>query len=208
MLIARPPYLLKRFFPSLLWRVKTEVKEVFLTFDDGPIPRVTPWVLDVLDNYKIKATFFCVGDNVEKYPEVYRQITERGHVIGNHTFNHLRFFKEDTETYIANIEKGATVINSKFFRPPHGHINGRLVKWLKQRYKVVMWDLLTADYDNARNGVQCFNTVKRNVRPGSIIVFHDSLKAEKNMVEALPLTIEYLQKNNWKFSVITEELWD
>jgi peptidoglycan-N-acetylglucosamine deacetylase len=204
MLISRPPFVLQVLFPSLLWRVKTSGNDVYLTFDDGPIPEVTPWVLDVLAEHKIKATFFCVGANVQKYPELYKRIINDGHAVGNHTFNHLRYFNEKVDSYCANIEKGAEYIKSSLFRPPHGQISRRLIKRIKHTYKVVMWDVLTADYDPLRTGMQCFTTVKRKVRPGSIIVFHDSIKAEKNMKEALPLTIEYLKNKDWNFRKITE----
>jgi peptidoglycan-N-acetylglucosamine deacetylase len=204
MLIERPPLLLQWVTPSLLWRVNTREKEVYLTFDDGPVPEVTPWVLDVLEQYKIKATFFCVGDNVSKYPELFIRLKECGHAVGNHTYNHLKLYKTEADEYRQNIRKAAVQNKSRLFRPPHGQINKSLIRWARsRRLKVVMWDVLPADYDTERTGLQCFETVKRKTRPGSIIVFHDSVKAQKNLMKALPLSIEYLLNQEWKFKILT-----
>ena len=204
MLIERPPLLLQWMTPSLLWRVNTTEKEVYLTFDDGPVPEVTPWVLNTLDRYNIKATFFCVGENVEKYPELFSLVREKGHALGNHTYNHLKLYKTEQEAYCRNIRKASLRNDSRLFRPPHGQINRSMIQWLHVRkYKVVMWDVLPADYNKERTGEQCFETVKRKTRPGSIIVFHDSVKAQKNLMEALPLSIEYLLNQGWKFKTLT-----
>ncbi|MFB6317994.1 polysaccharide deacetylase family protein [Saccharicrinis sp. FJH54] len=204
MLIERPPLLLQWMTPSLLWRVNTADKEVYLTFDDGPVPEVTPWVLDLLDRYNIKATFFCVGENVAKYPELFEALQAKGHAVGNHTYNHLKLYKTEPDAYRRNIRKAATGNKSRLFRPPHGQINMSMNRWLQlHKYKVVMWDVLPADYDMNRTGEQCFETVKRKTRAGSIIVFHDSVKARKNLVEALPLSIEYLLDQGWKFKTLT-----
>ncbi|MFB6343890.1 polysaccharide deacetylase family protein [Saccharicrinis sp. FJH62] len=203
MLIERSPLLLQWVTPSLLWRVNTADKEVYLTFDDGPVPEVTPWVLDVLDQYDVKATFFCVGENVAKYPELFQKLQECGHSVGNHTYNHLKLYKTEPGIYRKNIQDAALTNKSSLFRPPHGQINRSMIQWLHaHKFKVVMWDVLPADYDKDRTGQQCFDTVKRKTRPGSIIVFHDSLKAQKNLMEALPLSIEYLLDQGWKFKTL------
>lgn len=189
--------------PSLTWRKETDDKAVYLTFDDGPVPQVTPWVLDFLEQKKIRATFFCVGENVVKHPDIYARILNEGHAIGNHTFNHMPLYKTGAEAYKANIKKAREVIDSDLFRPPHGQMNNSMIGWLKkQDYKIIMWDVLTADYDKDRTPEMCFESVKRKTRPGSIILFHDSLKAQKNLKGALPLSVEHLLKNAWKFKTL------
>lgn len=176
---------------------------VYLTFDDGPIPEVTPWVLEVLDTYRVKATFFCVGDNVRKHPSVYRQILEKGHQTGNHTFNHIQGWKHNTNDFIANTQKANSYIQSPFFRPPHGHILfPQFVLLKKKGYKLIMWDVVTRDYSNHMTPEKVLDNVKKYVRNGSIIVFHDSLKAEKNVRYALPLAIEWLKREGYSFGLI------
>lgn len=175
-------------------------KTVYLTFDDGPIPEVTPWVLDILDRYGIKATFFCVGDNVRKYPDVYRMILERGHRVGNHTFNHIQGIRTWTKNYVANVKKAAELIDSTLFRPPHGHMRYPQILFLRKHYKIIMWDVVTRDYSPHMTPNGVFNVIKRYTRDGSIIVFHDSLKAEHNMREALPRSIEWLLQQGYRFN--------
>ncbi len=178
-------------------------KTVYLTFDDGPIPEVTPWVLDLLDRYQVKATFFCVGDNVRKYPEVYQQLLDRGHKTGNHTFNHIQAWNNKTSYLLSNTEKAAALIDSPLFRPPHGHMRVPQNHALqKAGYKVVMWDVVTRDYSRFMTSKQVLQNVKRYTRDGSIIVFHDSLKAEKKMKYALPLAIEWLLEQGYSFELI------
>ncbi|MDR1809019.1 MAG: polysaccharide deacetylase family protein [Prevotella sp.] len=203
MLIEQPPVLYRLMFPGGIWRIPpTTGKAVYLTFDDGPIPGITPWVLDTLDKYNIKATFFCVGDNVRKYPEIYRQILERGHCVGNHTFNHLQGLRTRTKNYIKNVELAAKYIISEMVRPPHGHIRLRQFFKLRKKYHVVLWDVVTRDYSKYTTPEQVFENVKRYTRNGSIIVFHDSLKAEKNMKYALPLAIEWLKEQGYEFRLL------
>jgi peptidoglycan/xylan/chitin deacetylase (PgdA/CDA1 family) len=177
-------------------------KCVYLTFDDGPIPDITPWVLDTLDRFGIKATFFCVGDNVVKHPGVYRAIVEAGHSVGNHTFNHLQGACCRTSTYLANVEKAAGYIESNLFRPPHGHLRPRQILALRKQYNVIMWDVVTRDYSPHMRPDDVFRVVCRYVRNGSIIVFHDSLKAEHNLKKALPLSIEWLLAEGYSFRKI------
>jgi len=206
MLIEQPPILYRILYPKSLWRIRVPAqKTVYLTFDDGPIPEVTPWVLDLLDSYRVKATFFCVGDNVRKYPEVYRQLLERGHITGNHTFHHLQGWKSKTSLLLANTAKAGEMINSRLFRPPHGHMRvPQNRKLLKAGYSVVMWDVVTRDYSRFMRPEQVLQNVKKYTRDGSIIVFHDSLKAEKNMKYALPRAIEWLQSEGYTFALIPE----
>ena len=199
MLIEQPPKLLRWLYPRALWRMDKNVKAVYLTFDDGPIPEITPWVLDLLDKYNIKATFFLVGDNVRKHPEEFKMILERGHKVGNHTFNHISGLKYLSYNYLANTNKADELIKSKLFRPPHGWMRWGQYMVLSHRYTVVMWDLVTRDYSKRLNGPQVLNIVKKYVRNGSIITFHDSIKSEKNMKYALPRAIEWLLEQGYEF---------
>ncbi|WP_024992897.1 polysaccharide deacetylase family protein [Phocaeicola paurosaccharolyticus] len=201
MLIEQPPLILRWLYPKALWRMDRNDKSVYLTFDDGPIPEITPWVLDLLDKYQIKATFFLVGDNVRKHPEEFKMILERGHRVGNHTFNHIRGFEYLSENYLANTDKANELIKSDLFRPPHGHMRWVQYYTLRDKYRIVMWDLVTRDYSKRLNGFDVFLKVKKYVRNGSIITFHDSLKSEKNLKYALPRSIEWLLKEGYTFKV-------
>ena len=180
-------------------------KVVYLTFDDGPIPKITPWVLDILDNYNIKATFFCVADNVRKYPEIYRQILERGHLTGNHTYHHLQGLKTFSKQYLKDVEEASKLISGNLFRPPHGHLRFPQFFRLRKKYEIIMWDVVTRDYSCLTTKEQVLENVKKYTRNGSIIVFHDSLKAEEKMKYALPKAIEWLLKNGYRFELIEKE---
>ena len=177
MFIEQPPRFIRALYPQALWRMDPNEKAVYLTFDDGPIPEITPWVLDLLDKYQIKATFFMVGDNVRKHPEEYKMVVERGHRIGNHTFNHIRGFEFLTPNYMANAEKANELLKTDLFRPPHGHMRWMQYMALKHCYKIVMWDLVTRDYSKKLRGPQVLANVMRYARNGSIITFHDSIKS-------------------------------
>ena len=201
MLIEQPPKLLRWLYPRALWRMDKNVKAVYLTFDDGPIPNITPWVLDLLDKYNIKATFFLVGDNVRKHPEDFKMSVERGHRVGNHTFNHISGLKYLSYNYLENTNKADELINSTLFRPPHGWMRWGQYMVLSHRYTVVMWDLVTRDYSKRLNGRQVLRNVKKYVRNGSIITFHDSIKSEKNLKYALPRSIERLLEQGYEFKV-------
>lgn len=203
MLIEQPPFFYRLLFPGGHWRipVKNE-KVIYLTFDDGPVPEITPWVLDLLDKYQIKATFFCVGDNVRKYPEIYQQILDKGHQVGNHTFNHIQGIKSLSGKYIKNAELASQYIKSTLFRPPHGHMRIPQFLALRKKYKIILWDVVTRDYSTKQTPEQVLDNVKRYTRDGSIIVFHDSLKAEKNMKYALPFAIEWLMEQGYTFRAI------
>lgn len=199
MFIEQPPLLYRMLFPETVWRIPMKHKAVFLTFDDGPIPEVTPWVLDLLDRYNIKATFFCVGDNVRKYPDTFREVVSRGHSVGNHTMHHLQGSKVKTSRYVADITEAHALIESPLFRPPHGLIRWKQAAAIKDNMRIVMYDLVTRDYSRKLNGEQVLDNVRRLCRNGSIIVFHDSLKAEKNLKYALPRAIEWLKENGYQF---------
>lgn len=202
MLIEQPTLFLRCFYPKAIWRKNTNKKVIYLTFDDGPIPEVTPWVLDELAKLNVKATFFCVGDNVRKYPEIFNRIKQEGHAVGNHTFNHMAGFRWSYNTYIENVELANQVINSELFRPPHGHLTKAQYTSLKEKYKIVMWDVITRDYNAKLKPEKVLNIVKKYARNGSLIVFHDSIKAEKNMRYAMPRAIEYLQKKRYTFETL------
>ena len=201
MLIEQPPLLLRWMYPRAFWRMDKNEQAVYLTFDDGPIPEITPWVRDLLDKYHIKATFFLVGDNVRKHPEEFKMIVERGHRLGNHTFNHIQGLKYLSYNYLANVNKADELIKSNLFRPPHGWMRWAQYMVLRNRYTIVMWDLVTRDYSKRLNGPQVLNKVKKYVRNGSIITFHDSLKSEKNLKYALPRAIEWLLEQGYEFKV-------
>lgn len=199
MLIEQPPIPYRMLFPETVWRIPMKHKAVFLTFDDGPIPEVTPWVLDLLDHYGIKATFFCVGDNVRKHPETFRMVVERGHSVGNHTMHHLQGAKVTTARYVADIMEAHALIDSPLFRPPHGLIRWEQAAAIKDNMRIIMYDLVTRDYSKKLTGEQVLDNVRRYVRNGSIIVFHDSLKSESNLRYALPRAIEWLKENGYQF---------
>lgn len=202
MFIEQPPQLIRCLYPSAIWRMDKDKKAVYLTFDDGPIPRVTPWVLDVLDRYRIKATFFMVGDNIRKHPDEFRMVVERGHRIGNHTFNHIRGLSYDINSYLENTDKACRMMmNTNLFRPPHGYMSPKQYAELKKRYKIIMWDLVTRDYNRKFTGEQILQKVKKYARNGSIITFHDSLKSEENIRYALPKAIEWLMEQGYEFKV-------
>ncbi|MCQ2195486.1 MAG: polysaccharide deacetylase family protein [Paludibacteraceae bacterium] len=206
MFIEQPPTAFRICFPNAAWRIPQKEKTVYLTFDDGPIPEVTPWVLDILKQYGVKATFFCVGDNVRKHPDVFKQVIDAGHKVGNHSFNHIQGFKYSTKDYMENVEKADALIHSVLYRPPHGQLYIRQLRKLKKKYQVVMWDVVTRDYNKDLSGEFVLNVVKRKARNGSIIVFHDSLKAEKNMKYAMPKAIEWLLQEGYKFEVLSPEI--
>ena len=210
MFIEQPPEFFRKLYPGAVWRMDPNEKAVYLTFDDGPIPEVTPWVLDLLDKHNIKATFFMVGDNIRKHPDEFRMVVERGHRIGNHTFNHIRGFEYTAKNYLGNTEQAKIfmemggdincnvekVLYPLLFRPPHGHMFANQYLTLKRTYKIVMWDLVTRDYSKKLRGPQVLANVMRYARNGSIITFHDSLKSwcNGNLQYALPRAIDFLKE--------------
>jgi len=196
------PDLLRPFLGKLLWRKNSSEKVIYVTFDDGPVPEVTPRVLDMLDEYNLKATFFCVGENVEKYPELYNDILRRGHKTGNHTYNHLKGISVSTEDYVANVKKAAGLIESRLFRPPYGRINLKQKRALQKEYEIVMWDVITQDYNKNLSPNNILQNIKRYSRNGSLVVFHDSIKAERNMLTVLPRAIEYWNSRGYRFEVL------
>ncbi|MBQ4139320.1 MAG: polysaccharide deacetylase family protein [Muribaculaceae bacterium] len=198
-LVERPPLAYRMIFPETVWRIHHKPHTVYLTFDDGPIPEVTPWVLDTLDHYGIKATFFCVGENVKRSPLLFQEILLRGHSVGNHTMTHAQGAYMKTKAYLHNVFTAHEYIQSPLFRPPHGLLRWAQSKVLRARFAIIMYDLVTRDYSKKLNGEQVLDNVRRFARNGSIIVFHDSLKAERNMKYALPRAIEWLKEQGYNF---------
>ena len=217
--LVKTPKFVQRMFPKRIWAFPISEKKIYLTFDDGPIPEVTPWVLDTLQKYNAKATFFCIGDNVVKYPEIFRRIITEGHAVGNHTFNHLNGRKTEQKSYSENVQKSQTtmqkellalgksiitseendaIVNNGLFRPPYGRLTTAQAKTLQQKgYQIVMWNVLSADFDSTVSEEKCFKNVAESIQSGSIIVFHDSLKAQKNMQFALPKILDIIAENGW-----------
>ena len=201
--------LIKLIFSNYVWEIPTVEKKVYLTFDDGPTPEITAWVLNQLKEFNAKATFFCIGDNIQNYPEIFESIILNGHAIGNHTFSHWNGWKTKTSDYVENILlcneaiRQLTTVNRKLFRPPYGKIKNLQAKILLDKgYKIIMWDVLSADFDNQISPENCLKNVIKNTQPGSIIVFHDSVKSFKNLAYTLPKFLTFLKQNNYVCEVI------
>lgn len=209
----KTPHVVKSLFPNYIWDIDTKEKTIYLTFDDGPTPKVTEWVLDILETYNAKATFFCIGANVEKHPEIFNEILEYGHTIGNHTLQHLKGWKTPKEKYLKDVEKAQSLMKgyiknskygiSKLFRPPYGKITpGQGKSLIEKGYKVIMWDVLSFDWDESVTKEACTKNVTSKAKKGSIIVFHDSIKSERNMMYALPRVLEYFSKKHYTFKAL------
>jgi len=205
--------LIKKLFSQYIWDLPNTDKKVYITFDDGPTPEITEWVLKQLELHNAKATFFCLGKNIEAHPSIFEKLIQKKHTIGNHTFNHLNGWKTRNDDYIKNIflcensiKNHKVQINQsepKLFRPPYGKIKSRQAKKLKNKgYKIIMWDVLSADFDQTITKEKCLKNVVSNIKPGSIIVFHDSVKAFNNLEYTLPRVLEYLDKNNFQCEAI------
>jgi peptidoglycan/xylan/chitin deacetylase (PgdA/CDA1 family) len=195
------PVILQQLMPSYTWKVDTEDKQLFLTFDDGPHPEITPWVLAQLKEFGAKATFFCVGDNVRKYPDVYEQILKENHAVGNHTFHHLNGWKTDTNDYLKDVALAENYIQSNLFRPPYGRIKRSQAKHLAAKYRIIMWDRLSMDYLAQLNIDESLVQMKK-VKKGSIVVFHDSEKAFQNLKVLLPQLLSYYQQQGFSFQTL------
>lgn len=225
---AKTPGFVKTMFPNFIWNINTKNKEIYLTFDDGPTPIITDWVLSTLKAYNAKATFFCIGNNIEKHPEIFQNIIKDGHTIGNHTYNHLKGWKHKTIDYIEDVEKTQHLINTKFqkqnfkiknvqvgnldiesrnlkrFRPPYGKFKSKQSKHIqKLGYRIILWDVLSYDWDASVSEETCYNNVISSAKEGSIIVFHDSIKASRNLKYVLPKVLEYYSEKGFQFLNIT-----
>lgn len=208
---TKTPFVVKKMFPDYVWEISTNQKELYLTFDDGPTPEITLWVLDCLKHYQAKATFFCIGENVKKHPELFQSLLDHGHSIGNHTNNHIKGWKTKTKEYLENVREAQETINNhllqssnnNLFRPPYGQISpNQGKKLIGNGYKVVMWDVLSFDWDKSVSNQECFNYVTSKSKNGSIVVFHDSVKASNNMKYTLPKVLEYYTEKGFAFKGI------
>ncbi|MFT4094119.1 MAG: polysaccharide deacetylase family protein [Niabella sp.] len=198
MYFVKTPFWLKKLFNAYTWDIKTSEKILYLTFDDGPHPVATPFVLNELDKYNAKATFFCLGKNVIQHPDIYKELLLKGHAVGNHTHNHLNGWKVNVSDYIANVREASRYIQSSFFRPPYGRISKKQGQALKKdQYSIIMWDVLSGDFNLKLSPENCLKNVTLKAAPGSVVVFHDSQKAFKNLSYALPKILEYF--DNWGF---------
>lgn len=192
-------------YPSIIWRMNTSEKKIYLTFDDGPIPEVTPKVIALLNQYNAKATFFCVGNNVQKYPYEYSLLQKNNHAIGNHTHQHINGFKSSIEDYVTDVAAASSHIKSTLFRPPYGRIKPAQYIVLKKKYNIIMWDVLSYDFDANITREKCWQNVLQKTRKGSIIVFHDSVKAADKMLYALPRFLEHFTNADYSFESINEK---
>lgn len=204
MFIEQPPLLYRLLFPEAIWRVHNHGDEstIYLTFDDGPVPEVTPAVLDILDRYGVKATFFMVGDNVRRYPHLLEEVRSRGHSVGNHTMHHLQGMHTRGVTYLRDVAQADALIGSRLFRPPHGILRWGQARAIKRRYNIIMYDVVTRDYNRRLSPRRILMNVKRYTREGSIIVFHDSLKARDNVLQTLPDAIAWLKEEGYVFGTL------
>jgi len=203
--LSKTPWVLKKLYPECIWDIPTKEKILYLTFDDGPRPEATPFVLDQLRKYGAKATFFCIGKNVQEYFDIYKRMIDDGHKPGNHTYDHLNGWKEKDKTYLQNIFKAKNIIDSDLFRPPYGRITKfQLTQLRAEKYKLttVMWSVLSGDFDKNISKEKCYNNVIKNAKEGSIVVFHDSEKSFEKLSYALPKVLEYFSKKGFEFRVI------
>jgi peptidoglycan-N-acetylglucosamine deacetylase len=204
MYLVRTPRLIQSLIPNYTWSIPTDEKVMYLTFDDGPIPEVTPWVLETLKKFNAKATFFCVGDNVNKNPSIFQQVLSEGHAIGNHTFSHINGWNSDNIPYFHDVRHCAKLVKSSLFRPPYGRLTPKQTQFLTRHYDIVMWDVLSGDFDQNISKEDCLKNVVSAAKRGSIIVFHDSLKAAERMMYALPRVLEYFAAKGYRFESLKE----
>ena len=206
MYLIKTPFWLRAIYPNCTWKIPSKDKVIYISFDDGPHPEATPFVLEQLKKYNAKATFFCIGNNVLKHPNIYESILKDGHSVGNHTYDHLNGWKTATENYLHNIQDAASLIETNLFRPPYGRITKKQIKALKNSSslpnEIIMWDVLSGDFDLQLNGEDCARNVIENTKPGSIIVFHDSQKAWDRMSIALPLVLAYFSNLGYRMEAL------
>jgi peptidoglycan/xylan/chitin deacetylase (PgdA/CDA1 family) len=204
MYLVKTPKFVPPLFPNYTWKISTKKKMIYLTFDDGPVPEVTPWILDQLAKFKAKATFFCVGENVKKHPDIFQRIKDEGHSVGSHTFNHCNGWITDNVPYYHNVRYAAQLVGTELFRPPYGRIKRKQAQFLQRHYRIVMWDVLSGDFDQDLQPPEVAQNVIKNAKAGSIVVFHDSIKALKNVKGALPSVLEYFSEKGFTFDALPE----
>ena len=202
MYLVKTQWWMRKFYPTLTWNIPSDENDIYLTFDDGPHPVVTPFVLDALKQYNYKATFFCIGKNVRKYPEIYRRILDEGHRVGNHTMAHLNGWNTGDAVYLNDVLVAKEFIDSDLFRPPYGRISKFQIQQLLPVFKIIMWDVISGDFDTTITGEKCLQNVILNTKPGSILVFHDSEKAFSRLKHALPKALEFCKEKGWESKAI------
>ena len=205
MYLVKTPWLLKAIYPALVWHKSRDTRRIYLTFDDGPIPIVTPFVLNILKQYNARATFFCIGDNVNKHPDIYKQLIADGHRIGNHTYNHLKGWVTADKTYVDNFLKCDELVSSSLFRPPYGRIKksqAKLLKDINPKLEIIMWDVLSGDFDQHLDPAKCLKNILKHTENGSIVVFHDSLKDFPRLEYTLPRAMAKWSKMGYTFEVL------
>lgn len=205
MYLIKTPELIQNLFPNFTWKIPNEEKKIFLTFDDGPIPEITPWVVKTLEQYHAKATFFCVGENVQKYASIAEDVRSAGHSLGSHTYNHLSGWSTDNIPFFHNVRQAATLVKSPLFRPPYGRIKPSQIPFMMRHYHIIMWEVLSGDFDPTLTKEQCLENVINNAKSGSIIVMHDSIKAGSKLKYVLPAVLEHYRGQGYTFERITEE---
>jgi peptidoglycan/xylan/chitin deacetylase (PgdA/CDA1 family) len=197
--LIQPKSILKKIYPRAIWHFDRTEKKIFLTFDDGPIPELTEWILHELQSFNANATFFCVGDNILKYPHLFEKIKSNGHLVANHSMHHIKGFKNTVADYLKDVESCRQLLDNNFFRPPYGQLKRSQYKALIQKqYKIILWDVISYDYEKISPQVCASNAIS-NTKNGSVVLFHDNLKAEKNLKYALPLFLEHFSSRNYKF---------
>lgn len=198
------PWILKKTLTSLTWKMDQDIPALYLTFDDGPTPGITAEVLSILDRYNAKATFFCIGRNAERYPDIFKQIIANGHAAGNHTYSHLKGWYTCNRDYFNDIALAARFVPSRLFRPAYGMITPSQIRYLKKQYRIVLWSIMSFDFDRDTNPEKCLGYVLKHARPGSIVVFHDSQKASENVLYALPRVLEHFIEKGYAFNSIPD----
>lgn len=202
--VIKTPQWIQKLFPSIYWKIETQKKEIYLTFDDSPTPKFTRWILDILNHFEIKATFFCIGQNAKKHPEIISNIILEGHALGYHGYSHMNGFLSLRKSYLLDLEKCKTVLpESKLFRPPYGKIYPWQISLIKKKYKIIMWDILSYDFQPKITKEKLISNVLNNIENGSIIVFHDNQKSEKVLKQALPKILKNLQSQGFKFNLFS-----
>jgi peptidoglycan-N-acetylglucosamine deacetylase len=206
MYLAKTPLFVQHLFPNYTWKIANSDKALYLTFDDGPVPEVTPLVLDMLQSYTAKATFFCVGQNIDQYPEVFERIVEEGHTVGSHTYHHLNGWHEDNIQYYHDVRHAARRSGSVLFRPPYGKLKPAQSQFLQRHYRIIMWDVLSGDFDKDTTKERCVKNVIQHAESGSIVVFHDSIKSAEKVLYALPLVLDYFSRLGFTFQPLETKI--